>query len=201
MKKILVATDFSPAAENATTYAAQMAMAIGAELTLFHVYPVPVVYAEVPAAVEIDGTRIVAEENIAKQEAALFKATNGALNIDSVLRMGAFYQELKTVCELLQPYTVVMGCQGTSATDRFLFGNHAVHAMEHLNWPLITVPASVQFTSVKKIALACDLNEGIEETAIDEIRTMVKDLRAELHVLNTGKEPVFEPDKIFESGM
>jgi len=41
MKRILVPTDFSPAAENATAYAAQLARQIEASLVLLHVYQLP----------------------------------------------------------------------------------------------------------------------------------------------------------------
>jgi hypothetical protein len=48
MKTILAITDFSPAATNATDYAADMAMAMNASLTLLHVYQLPVTYGDTP---------------------------------------------------------------------------------------------------------------------------------------------------------
>ena len=44
MKTILVATDFSSVALNATNYAADMALAINADILLLHVYQIPVSY-------------------------------------------------------------------------------------------------------------------------------------------------------------
>ena len=52
MKYILVATDFSPAAENALNYAADMALAVHGKLVIFHVYQLPVVYTELPVSPE-----------------------------------------------------------------------------------------------------------------------------------------------------
>jgi len=154
MKKILVSTDFSPAALNAAMYAAHMAQAIHADIVLFHVYAVPVVYSEVPIAVNIEDIRLAAEENMSQLAAQLKKETNGEVLIGSEIRMGAYYEELKKFCKFLNPYTVVMGSQGTSARDRLLFGSHSVHAIRHLNWPLITVPATATFSAIKKIGLA-----------------------------------------------
>jgi hypothetical protein len=94
-----------------------------------------------------------------------------------------------------------MGSQGTTAADHLMFGTHAVHATKHLMWPLITVPPEATFSSVKKIGLASDLNEVVEITPIDEIKMLVNDFKAELHILNTGKREVFDADIVFESGM
>jgi nucleotide-binding universal stress UspA family protein len=201
MKKIIVATDFSPAASNAAKYAAHMAMAINADLILLHVYSIPIIYNQVPAAVSASEIRIAAEENMSELRAHLKTKTRDTLQIDTEIRMGAFYQELKIVCEYIHPYAVLMGSQGTSATERLLFGSHAVHAMTHLQWPLITVPPKASFSSVKKIGLACDLNKIFDHEAIDEIKMLVQDFNAELHVLNTGKEKILDPNTIFEPGM
>ena len=201
MKKIIVATDFSPAAFNAAVYAANMAMAINADIVLLHVYGIPVVYSEVPTAVNAEEIREGAEINMTEFKEQLRQKTGDKVQISMDIRMGTFYHELKVVCEYILPYTVVMGSQGTTATQRLLFGSHAVHAIKHLNWPLITVPPHASFSAIKKIALACDLNKVVDNTPIDEIKMLVEDFHAELHVLNTGKEKVFDPEIVFESGM
>ncbi len=201
MKKIIVATDFSPAACNAAKYAAQMAIAINADLILLHVYGIPVVYSEVPVAVNTEEVWKVAEENMNDLQLQLKSLTNRVLQIEKVIRMGSFYHELKIVCEHVEPYTVVMGCQGTSATEQLVFGSHAVHAMKHLAWPLITVPLHSVFSTVKKIALVCDLYRAADDTPIDEIKMLVHDFEAELHVLHIGKERVFDPNTVFQPNM
>ena len=201
MKKIIVATDFSPVALNAAMYAAHMALVIHADLVLLHVYSIPIVYSEVPAAVNPEELRLAAEKNMSALEAQLKQETKDKLNIETAIRMGSFYHELKIVCDYIQPYNVVMGSQGTTAKERLLFGSHAVHAMKHLTWPLITVPPKATFSAIKKIALACDLNKVAENTPIDEIKLLVHDFNAEFHRLNTGKESVFDPEVVFQSGM
>ena len=94
-----------------------------------------------------------------------------------------------------------MGSQGTTAAERLFFGGHTVYAMKHLMWPLITVPPGATFSSVKKIGLACDFDKVVDTIPIDEIKMLVNDFNAELHVLNTGKKEVFDPEIVFESGM
>src|SRR5688572_29350080 len=48
MKKILVTTDFSPAAQNAVNLAAHIANKLGCTLSLFHCYNIPVPVGDMP---------------------------------------------------------------------------------------------------------------------------------------------------------
>lgn len=201
MKTILIATDFSPAALNAANYAADMALAINADMLLLHVYQIPVSYSEIPLALNLEDMQQSAEREINELKEQLTRKTNGKLNISTEVRMGVFSQELKTVCERIKPYTVVMGSQGTTAAERLFFGGHTVYAMQHLMWPLITVPTKAKFSSVKKIGLACDFDKVVNTTPVEEIKMLVKDFNAELHVLNTGRKEVFDSEIVFQSGL
>ena len=201
MKKIIVATDFSPAAMNAANYAADMATSINAAILLLHTYQVPVTYSEVPVAVNLDEIQKNTENKLKLISDELKSRTGNKITVDITVKVGSFYPELKVLCETEHPYAVIMGSQGTTAAERLFFGGHAVYAMKHLPWPLITVPSNAAFTSIKKIGLACDFNKVVETTPVDQIKNMVNDFHAELHVLNTGKEGVYDPDIVFESGM
>lgn len=201
MKTILVATDFSPAALNAANYAADMALAINADLFLFHVYQFPVSYGDVPFAMSTDDMEQTAEKDLNKFTSLLQSGRSNNVIVKTEVKLGNFFSELEAVCERIKPYAVVVGRQGATAAERFFFGSNAVYTMKHLMWPLITVPEGVKFLSVRKIGLACDFDDMVHTTPIDEIKMLVKDFNAELHVLNTGKETVYNPDIVFESVM
>ena len=201
MKTLLVATDFSPAALNAANYAADMALAINADMQLLNIYELLVGYSEIPAGVSQEDMQRSAEKEINELKVQLTRKTNAKLNIATEVRRGDFFQEMNTVCELVKPYSVVMGSQGTTATERLFFGSHTIYTMKHLMWPLITVPPDVNFSSIKKIGLACDFDKVVETIPVDEIKMLVNDFNAELHVLNTGKKDVFKPELVFESGL
>ncbi len=201
MKTILVATDFSSAALNAANYAADMALAINADMFLLHVYQIPVSYGEIPVVLNVEDMVQDAENGINELKKQLIQKTGGKLKVETEVRMGVFFHELKTVCERINPYTVVMGCQGSTATERLFFGGHTIYAMKHLIWPLITVPPEAKFSSVKKIGMACDFDRVVDTTPIDEIKMLVKDFNAELYILNTGTKEIFNPEVVFESGL
>ena len=78
---------FLPAALNAANYAADMALAINADILLLHVYQIPVVYLEVPVVNEEDMMQ-EAEKDINKLKEELTRKTGGKLNIETEVRMG-----------------------------------------------------------------------------------------------------------------
>lgn len=194
MKTILVATDFSPAAFNAAEYAVEMAGMLHANVMLLHVCQMPVTYGEAPAIVNEGDMINDAELELMKLKEQLQLKTGSNVEINTDVAVGLFFNELKRVCESISPYIVVMGCQGTSAADHLLLGSHAGYTVRHLWWPLITVPPGSKFGAIKKIGLACDLRNVLETTPVDEIKLLVHDFNAELHILNTGKQNDLDPD-------
>ncbi len=201
MKKILVTTDFSAAADNAVTYAAEMALSIKASLFLLTVAELPVTYSDVPIILGLEDVMRNTEKDIKSLKEDLHLKTSGKINIETEVGMGGFFNELKNVCERVKPYAVVMGSQGKTAAEHLLFGTHATHAIQELEWPVITVPPNAVFSSIKKIGLASDLTKVVESTPIDEIKMLVHDFDAKLLILNTGKKEVFSSDVVFESGL
>ncbi|MFZ1452481.1 MAG: universal stress protein [Ferruginibacter sp.] len=201
MKKILVATDFSKVAGNAVNYAADMALSIDAQLVLLHVVQTPIGFSDLPIVMGLEDMMRNAENDIQNLKEEVTLKTNGKINIETEVGMGGFFEELKMVCKRVNPYAVVMGSQGKTAAEHLMFGSHAVHTVKHLAWPVITVPPEAGFTAVKKIALASDLTEVVETTPFAEIKTLVHDFNAELHILNIGKKEIFDADIVFESGL
>lgn len=201
MKKILVSTDFSEVATNAVYYAADMALAINADIMLLHIVQTPIGYSDLPIALNLEDMMRTAENDMQNLKAETTQRTKGKINIETEVAMGGFYGELENICERIKPYVVVMGTQGKTATEHVLFGSHATNAVKHLMWPVITVPPGVAFSDLKKIGLASDLTNVVEATPIEEISMLVKDFNAELHILNTGKKAVFDADIVFETGL
>jgi len=201
MKKLLAATDFSPAALNATEYATDMALASNADLKVLHIFQVPVSYNELPVIMVDEDFMARAESRMNELKEQLNLRVNNKIKIETEVRMGFFYEALIDVCKRMDPYAVIIGSQGKTAAERLLFGGHAVHAMKHLPWPLITVPSMARYSGVKKIGLACEFADVVKTTPVDEVKRLIKDFNAELHILNTGKSNEFSPEIIFESGL
>jgi nucleotide-binding universal stress UspA family protein len=204
MKVIIAPTDFSDFSVNAVNYAADMATSIHASLALFHVCQMPINISEVP--VPADTLTILikdAEKGIEKLKKDIVKRTAGKIRVYTEVKTGFVIQELEEYCKALKPYAVVMSTQGAGAVERFLFGSNIVSAMKHLAWPLIIVPPQAEFTSIKKIGLACDMKNVMDTAPVEEIKTLVKEFNASLQVIhiNTGEDFRYGPEIVEQTGL
>lgn len=190
MKTIVATTDFSPISLNAVDYAADMACSINTDLSVLHVCRMPMTFGEVPYPAE-SITLLVndAEERMLKLKAGLEQRTNSKIKIHTEVRPSAMVvTEIEDYCESQKPYAVLMGTQGSSSFERVFFGSNTISAMKNLRWPLIVVPPEGKFTNIKKIGFACDLKKVDDSVPFEEIRSLIKDFNAELHVLHISTE-------------
>ncbi|HKZ64808.1 MAG TPA: universal stress protein, partial [Chitinophagaceae bacterium] len=176
----------SPAALNATNYAADMALAIKAKIHLFHVYQLPLSVSDTPIVLlSVDEMKEAAENKLAQLKKDLEHITSGILEIQTEARLGNLADELEDCCKKIQPLTVVMGTRGHSAVERALFGSNTLKVIKHLSWPIICVPIGKEYgAGIRKLGLACDFREVKETTPVPVIRTFVKEFQAQLHILN-----------------
>jgi nucleotide-binding universal stress UspA family protein len=204
MKLILAPTDFSPVSLNAVNYAADLGVAMNADLYLVHIFQLPVIFSEIPVATEnIDDLIKDAEERIEELKKDIAKRTEGRIKIHAEVKTESVISGIKSLCETVKPQYIVMGTQGTGALERFLLGSNTMAVMKKLSWPLIVVPPEARFTNIKKIGLACDLKNVAEIIPTAEIKDLVKQFRAELHVIHVNREneKVYGPAIIEESGL
>jgi nucleotide-binding universal stress UspA family protein len=204
MKTILVPTDFSPAATHAMHYAIEMAKSIHASLMLFHVYQVPVTFADTPIVlVSVDELRKSAEERIQKLKANVEHITSGVIKVYAETKMGNVTDELEDICEKIKPLAVVMGSKGASGLEKVLFGSTTLTAIRHLKCPVISVPPGKEFgKGIKRIGFATDFREVVENTPGPAIKEFVTLFNAELHVLNVDHhDKHFKPDTPQQSAM
>lgn len=190
MKTVIVPTDFSPVATNATNYAADLALTIGADLLLFHVYQIPIAVTDTPIMlISVEDLRKNAEQKLRHLQSDLEHITSGKLKISSEARLGNVMDELEEVCKQLEPFAVVMGTTGHSSLDRILFGSTSLSAIRHLTCPVICVPTGTEYgTGIKKIGFACDMEKVEATTPFEAILAFVKEFHAELHVLNVEQQ-------------
>ncbi len=198
MKTIIVPTDFSPVSINAANFAADMAIAINANILLFNVYNIPVAFSsEVPLMlISVDELKQTCESQLEELKTKILHVTSGKIKVTTESRMGNIVDELEELCTHIQPFAVVMGAKGKAGVEKLIFGSTTLTAIRHLTWPVICVPQGKEYgKGIKKIGFACDFRQVVEITPVQFIKQMVKEFNAELHILNVDyKEKHFRPE-------
>lgn len=198
MKTIIVPTDFSPISINAVNFAADMAIAIKANILLLNVYNIAVGYsAEMPLMfISVDELKQTSCSQLEELKAKILHVHFGKLEVTTEVRMGNIVDELEELCTTIQPFAVVMGAKGKTGIEKIVFGSTTLTAIRHLTWPVICVPPGKEYgKGIKKIGFACDFRQVVEITPVQLIKQMVKEFNAELHILNVDyKEKHFRPE-------
>jgi nucleotide-binding universal stress UspA family protein len=183
MNTIIVPTDFSPAAEKATAYAAQLARKTESSVLLLHAYQLPVPMTEYPVLlVNAEDLRKVTEESLKRAlEVAQKEAGDVAFVTES--RLGDAVTEIEDACKEHNPVAVVVGVKQTSGFDRMLFGDTTLSLVKHCSSPVIAVPENTTAGVPTNLVLATDLL-NVEDIPATDIAAITKVLGANLHVVH-----------------
>jgi nucleotide-binding universal stress UspA family protein len=138
IKHILVATDFGESSDNAVEYAAYLANAFGAALTLFHSFEIPALGLDgaVPYPVNlITPIHDEARRNLATRLAELQKLVPGAR---SILASGPPCEVILDAAEQQGADLIVVGTHGRRGLSRALLGSVAERVVRLARVPVLT---------------------------------------------------------------
>lgn len=182
---LLVATDFSPASLNAVNYAINLATALNAHIVLTHVYNLPVpISSGSSLALSMEELKHSSGSMLEELKARLIQSTAGSLNISTDARMGDKVDELVKICESINPFVIIMGPLGLTGLELLILGSTALTSIHKLKYPVMVVPIEAVYTPIKKIGLACDFEDAASYLPINFVKTLTKELHAQLHILN-----------------
>jgi nucleotide-binding universal stress UspA family protein len=139
-KRILCATDFSPAAESALQYALSLAQEAQGTLILLHVVE------DVPAqelsrhASEVPASSSGLEEDTRRRlRAAIPASARDWCQTEEIVRCGQPRKEILRVAEAREAQLIVLGVHGRSTLDRMLFGSNAHRIVREAPCPVLTI--------------------------------------------------------------
>lgn len=195
MKTIILPTDFSPVADHAINFGAQLAQAIQADILLLSVYMVPVTMNEVPVTmVSAEELKNNAEEGLRRVQLSLQQSFPD-VPIKTESRLGDVVDELKNICKEVNPFAVVMGTHHLSGVEQALFGSNTISAIRHIHSPIIAVATQTAFQFPKNIALATDF-ENLAKFPTERITSFVQTFNANLHVVHVTENAAEEDTTI-----
>jgi len=186
MNRILLATDFSPASQNAAVYALHLAKQLHVRLELVHAYIIPFAYTDSPVPLlNLEELQKISEDSIATESARL----NGMLlgvDISTKLLPGDIVDCLAEIIDEDPPMLVVMGTSG-HGEESMLWGSMAVKSLRTLKAPVLAIPSDVVWKPVSKICFAADYSQVSEHTPAAEIILWCKRMEASLDVIHVDK--------------
>jgi nucleotide-binding universal stress UspA family protein len=143
IRKILVPTDFGPASEAALGQAVDLALALGAELTLLHVYESPVSFAYPGApSIPLDDISSSLRESAEKGVRALVaRTTERVAKVTGLVRQGSAWRNINDVAHEIGADLIVIGTHGRRGVPRALIGSVAEKLVRTSHVPVLTVHA------------------------------------------------------------
>ena len=197
MKTIIAPTDFSSVSLNAVNYAAEMAVALNAELLLINVVQIPVTVSE-GSLTEYEFSEMTedAEQKLVHLSNQLSLLTRDKINIHTKIMIGGVAQKLKEICKHREPIAVVMGTKGTGAAEHFFAGSNTLYAVANLESMVLVVPQNVSFKGIKKIALASDLKEVPEDESLKLLKEWLLNFNATIDIINVCEQNNIKTDTV-----
>jgi len=193
MRSIVVPVNFAPNAANAARYAADIALAIGANLHLIYVMQIPASVSEVPLPESVfDTMRDSGYELLTDFQTKLTKRTGGKVGVATDLEIGGTEAKIESYCKQIKPFMVIMGASGDTLAN-VINGSTTVRAIRHLPYPVLVIPGDAKFEAIKKIVVACDkedIDSGMPDnmTFLKELSELLKARLVVVHVLTDSEE-------------
>jgi nucleotide-binding universal stress UspA family protein len=195
METILIATDFSDAADNAVKYGAELANYFGAEIVLVHAFALPLGgYDNMAPVTTLADLHASSMEKLQKLRKQIIRKNEFDPGIDCVSEVGYPHVVIRDVIKKYNADLLVMGMVGEAGIfKKHFIGSTVLKAVRNLDIPLLIVPEDAKYHGIKNISFACDLDHTEETTTFQVAKYFTKVFGANLnivHVKNINQDPV-----------
>lgn len=199
MKSILVPTDFSSCAADATDAAMQLAKRFGAKVHLYSRIDLPwnwetMSITEREADKESLQTLYNAEilmENIKKQYPDI--------DIETALSGGSLVENIRNYVETHAIDFVVMGSHGASGKNEFFIGSNTQRVVRLVLCPLLVIKEKLKTVDFRKVVFASNFNKNEQETFL-KFKDFAKHFIPEIHLVSINTSSLFDPPYIVQKG-
>jgi nucleotide-binding universal stress UspA family protein len=201
MKKILVPTDFSENAGQALEFAAVIAQAWKASLTLLSVYTPAVSRYNVISPLLVDEIAQAKTEILEKLQitANTVQEIYPDVKHYNIIGVGGTVEEILSVARTEATDLIVMGTQGASSVEKVLLGSNAAEIIEKAECPVLVVPSTTKIKVPKKIIFATDyVHSDIEGARLLASMAQVFDATITLVHITRNEEETEEELKMIE---
>lgn len=141
MKPIMLATDGSPTAEEATKEAIKLAKLFGTKLLIVTAWDLPyssLGYAAVPPVGDLMKVSKDRADKVSEEAAARAKAAG--VSVQTFVLRGFPVEEICIAAKKFSPEIVVVGSHGWGPMKRMIFGSVSTGVLHHATCPVLVVP-------------------------------------------------------------
>lgn len=183
--KILIPTDYSLNAQQATNYGIKLAQMLSADVLLVHAYHMPVVDPNFVPNIGADSEK---EEQKMLDKVTQFNAVFKNVSIDSRVIYGPIVDVLDKLCEEENIDLVVMGTKGQTNAIDGLIGTIASNVLKNVGCDVLVVPAEAEFGELDEIVLATDYHQLDDYSCFNTIKKILDRTDANLALVNVQNE-------------
>lgn len=183
--KILVPIDFSDYSVNAFQYALALAKDIDAEITLFHAAHNKLAD-NLNSMITVDDI-LLKESNTALTE--IYTNNKNNIKVTTLSKIGLANDLIIDLCKSNDFDLIVMGSKGATGISKVVFGSVTSSLIQKSKTPILAIPLSAKYDSIKSITIALDLKENYFEN-LSLVSQIATKRNAEVDVLNVKNQEV-----------
>jgi nucleotide-binding universal stress UspA family protein len=187
--KILVPTDYSPAAMSALHYAIALGKQLSAEVILYHAFHVPI---GGDATFFADGDLLRrAEEDEQRRLQQVVGTVPEIYRVKHRLRttLALPPEGIRQMIKQEGVSLVVMGSRGANDPSAAWLGSTTYSVMKHATCPVLAVPRYTATYQPKDVAFATDLQPTEETPPLDFIRRLLRAWGSTVHIIHVHPKP------------
>ena len=194
MKNILLPTDFSENAWNATRYAIELYRKKPCTFYLLNTYTPAIVHsrfmaASVQGGVLEDNVRSRSEKGLSdlveRIEAECYYPDH---RYETVSSFSLLTEEIKEIAETADIDLVVTGTKGASGFEEVFLGSNTVRIIKAVcKCPVLVVPDNYEYSKPNKIAFATDFKRNFSLDVINPLTSLAGNLDAEIHIVHINE--------------
>lgn len=190
MKTILIATDFSTAARNATIYGFELARQMQAKVILFTAYQTQATLPD--SSLYMTATDL--ERNCYKQLLDEAEAIDPrrTVSLETECLNGPVNSSILAASLVNKASYIVMGMKERGKEMRKYFGTTVTDLCKRSPVPLIVVPADAVFAIPKTIAFASDITDDTDIHILNPLQAIAENFGAKLYVVRVIKRSMDE---------
>lgn len=208
MKKILVPTDFSKAAQIATEVARDIAKKAGSELILLHVIEEASggsfnVEGEAKYGGDVEDklfTIALIKKAKKQMENLLSNPMFNGVKVKSELKIGTPFHGMRTIITEKKVDLVVMGTAGQTKVQEMIIGTNTEKVVRHAKCPVLTVQKKPTTTDFKNIVYATAMSKD-EEVFAAIVKRAQNLYEATVHLVRINTPGNFQRDVVVRQYM